>query len=82
MILKEMVDMNERSEINYNIKIDFHVPVALQDIMNMAEAADAEGNLGLYYDLAENVDTIAKNFYTDGKLTQKQWDTLCRRYCL
>lgn len=74
--------MKRKSEINRNIKIDFHVPIVLQEIMDMAEAADSEGNFGLYYDLAENVDTIAKNLYTDGKLTRKQWDTLCRRYCV
>lgn len=74
--------MNCKSEIDYNIKIDFQVPVVLQEIMDMAEAADSAGNFGLYCDLAENVDTIAKNLYTDGKLTRKQWDTLCRRYCV
>lgn len=74
--------MDNKSEINYSIKINFHVPTFLQEIMNMAEAADSEKNFGLYYDLAENIDTIAKNLYADGKLTQKQWDTLCRRYCV
>lgn len=70
----------EFNYINAEIVIDFPIPTILQDLIEMAEKADLEEQTALYYDLAENIDTVAKNLYTDGRLTKKQWDTLCMRY--
>jgi hypothetical protein len=67
-------------EINDEVKIDFEVPEILQDIIDQAEEADKSDNLMLYCDLSECVDVLAKNLYTDGLITKKQWDTLAMRY--
>jgi hypothetical protein len=67
------------NEIDDNIKIDFPVPEILQHLMDDAEKADFI-NDGSYFNLADTIDTYAKNFYADGKLTQSQWDTIIMRY--
>jgi hypothetical protein len=75
-----MEDIIMYHEINDEVKIDFEVPEILQDIINQTEDADKANNLMLYCDLAECVDVLAKNLYTDGMITKKQWDTLVMRY--
>ena len=69
-----------RNFINENYIIDFPVPIALQDSMDMAEKADDENNYCIYQVYAENIDTLAKNCYVGGLITKKMWDTLIRRY--
>jgi hypothetical protein len=67
------------NEIDDNIKINFPVPEILRHLMDDAEEADFI-NDGSYFNLADTIDTYAKNFYADGKLTQAQWDTIIMRY--
>lgn len=65
--------------INYDIKIDFPVEKILKEQMEEAEALDKAGN-GEYSIVADIIDVYAKNMYSAGKLTKKQWDTLTKRY--
>lgn len=66
--------------INDNIKIDFPVPINIQDFIEIAEKADLENHLGIYIAYADAIDVAAKNAYAAGKLTRRQWDLLCMRY--
>lgn len=71
--------------VNYDIKIDFKIPsVILLNTMRDAEAADREidaGNdEGLYDNLVEMIDVLAKMCVADGSITNEQWDKLLMRY--
>lgn len=69
-----------RNFINEDIIIDFKVPSILQESIDIAEKADDENNIGLYYIYADNIDVVAKNCYVDGALTKEQWNQLTKRY--
>ena len=66
--------------INEHFKIDFSVPVALQESINCAEQADKDNDYGTYITYADNIDILAKNCYTCGKITKKMWEILSNRY--
>lgn len=67
------------NEINDQVKIDFEVPEPLFHLMEDAEVADMKKD-GSYDNYADAIDIWAKNYYADGVLSKKQWDTLVRRY--
>ncbi len=69
-----------RNFINEEVIIDFKVPSILQESIDIAEKADDENNIGLYYIYADNIDVVAKNCYVDGALTKEQWKQLTNRY--
>ena len=66
--------------INDEIKIDFAIPVNIQDFVEIAEKADKENDLGTYIAYADAIDIAAKNACVAGKLSQRQWNLLCMRY--
>lgn len=70
---------NEYHEINDEIKIEFKLPEMLQNLILDAEIADRR-NDGSYDNLADMIDVLCKNYYSDGILTLKQWETVVRRY--
>lgn len=70
---------NEYHEINDEIKIEFKIPDMLQNLILDAEIADRR-NDGSYDNLADMIDVLCKNYYSDGILTLKQWETVVRRY--
>lgn len=70
---------NEYHEINDEIKIEFKMPEMLQNLILDAEIADRR-NDGSYDNLADMIDVLCKNYYSDGILTLKQWETVVRRY--
>lgn len=70
---------NEYHEINDEIKIEFKIPEMLQNLIMDAEIADKR-NDGSYDNLADMIDVLCKNYYSDGILTLKQWETVVRRY--
>ena len=47
---------------------------------DMAEKADADNDLGNYIVYADGIDVAAKHFYSVGRITKKNWDTLLYRY--
>lgn len=66
-------------EINDSVKIDFKIPEALRYLMEEAEEADIK-NDGSYFNLADTIDTVSKNCYADGLISESQWNTINRRY--
>ena len=66
--------------INDEIKIDFAIPVNIQDFVEIAEKADKNNNIGDYMAYANNIDIAAKHCFMAGELSQKQWNLLCMRY--
>lgn len=66
--------------INDNYKIDFELPMSLKELVDMAEKADADNDLGNYIVYADGIDVAAKHFYSVGRITKKNWDTLLYRY--
>lgn len=72
--------MSKYKNINDEIIIDFTVPGYLKSEFEEAERADLEGNEGLYYEVADNIDVVCKNLNADGKITKEQWKKICSRY--
>ena len=66
--------------INDNIIIDFKVPIALQELMDLAETADRENHLGTYIAYADAIDVSAKNCYAEDLITKEMWEKICMRY--
>lgn len=48
--------------------------------MEEAEQKDREGDLGYYLNLADTIDTFAKNYYAAGEITEEQWNIISMRY--
>lgn len=65
--------------INDDVVIDFPIPKSLLPIIEELEKADANEDWG-YFDWSEVLDCDAKEYARVGKLTIKQWDTLCEKY--
>lgn len=74
----EKMTTRKFTEIDDTVKIDFEVPADLKELFELAEEADLTG--GAYIELADDIDTVAKNCYAAGELTAGQWDTIIRRY--
>ena len=66
--------------INDNYKIDFRITGCLKELMEEAEQKDKEGDLGYYLNLADTIDTFAKNYYAAGEITEEQWNIISMRY--
>lgn len=66
--------------INDDFKVDFEVPVGLQELIDEAEKADKENHMGTYFAMVDNIDVVAKNCYAAGLITKRQWDILAARY--
>lgn len=72
--------MSKYRFINDEYKIDFNVPVGLQELIDEAEKADIEDHIGTYYAMVDAIDVVAKNCYAAGLITKKQWDIIAYRY--
>lgn len=66
--------------INEQFIIDFPVPLALQESIECAEDADKRNDYATYSTYADNIEMLAKNCYSCGKITKKMWTTLSNRY--
>lgn len=68
------------SWINYQIDIqDIPYDIVLKNTIEEAEYFDRIHNTE-YFCVADGIDMLAKQLKTAGKITQEQWDRLCRRY--
>lgn len=65
--------------INDDIKINFKVPKKLQEIVDYLEELDAEDNAA-FYNYAETLEYVGRDFVESGEITKKQWIRLCDRY--
>ena len=70
----------KRNYINENYIIDFDVPVAIQDYIELAEKADDEDNYGGYINYIDQINVLAKNCCANGTITREMWNKLCLRY--
>lgn len=66
-------------EIDDTVKIKFKVPAGLQEMFDMAEESDLSDD-GNYFNLADTIDTMCKNCYAAGEMSEREWDTIIRRY--
>lgn len=82
-LIRQDIDASRKwNYINGAIKIDFPVSLTMQNLISEAERGDKEDDYGLYMNYAYAIDSQAKNEVKKGKLTDAQWDTLCRRFPL
>lgn len=66
--------------INEQFIIDFPIPVALQESVELAEFADKNNDYVTYITYAENIEVLAKNCYSCGKITKKMWNIISNRF--
>lgn len=71
--------MAKHNWIRDDVIIDFPIPKSLQGIIEILEQMDLKEDYG-YYDYSEALDCGAKEYVYQGKLTRKQWLTLCLKY--
>lgn len=71
--------MEKHNWIRDDIIIDFMIPKSLQEIIVILEQKDIEEDYD-YFNYSEALDYGAKEYVYQGKLTKKQWDTLCLKY--
>ena len=82
LIIKDTFENRKYSFINNEIQIDFEVSKTIKNLMEEAEIADLVNDYGYYMNLADAIDTEAKNETKRHKLTDSQWKKLASRYCL
>ena len=71
--------MKKYNWVNDEIKIDFKVQRSIEHQIEELEKLDEEKNI-LYFDYCDHLDVLAKNAYTEGMITKKEWDALVMRY--
>lgn len=82
LIRKDIEASKKWNYINDDVKIDFDLPKGMDELVKEAERGDREEDYGLYMNYAYAIDTRAKNEVSRGRLTDAQWDILCRRFPL
>lgn len=82
LIRKDIEGSRKWNYINGSVPIDFPLSDGMNELIKEAERGDREDDYGLYMNYACAIDTRAKNEVQRGKLTDAQWDTLCRRFPL
>ena len=65
--------------VNDEVKIDFELPKRIQDMVDELEKMDEEDNW-CYFDGCETLEYQSK-LYVPDKLSERQWNKLCSRYC-
>ena len=68
--------------IHDEIEIDFTLPTALKNMIELLEKADDEEDYGTYLSYADFLDTVAKNCCASGSISEKNWYTLLAKYVL
>ena len=80
LITKDIYDNRKYNYINNDIKIDFELSHAMQDLVDKAEKADILEDYGLYMNLADAIDSQAKKEVNRHLITEAEWRKLVRRY--
>ncbi|MCR5350803.1 MAG: hypothetical protein K6E20_07425 [Acholeplasmatales bacterium] len=80
LIKKDIYDNRKENYINNEIVIDFKLSNTMQDLVDKAEEADILEDYGLYMNLADAIDTRAKNEVSRYLITEREWRILVRRY--
>lgn len=74
-----MVNDNSNSMIDYSVVIDFDVPEGIKAMMEECESLNKIDSPA-YYNYSETLGYMCKELVVVGKMTQKQWDVIERRY--
>lgn len=74
--------MREPTLFDKTIEFDIDtIPEALRDECLKLEQLDAEGDDLTYAILCDNLDCSSKVYFLSGRISEKQWRTIQRRYC-
>lgn len=71
--------LNQFRWIDDKYKIDFEIPKLLKNTIEEAEELDRSGDME-YFDVADTIDVICKNFVSSHTMTKEQWDIVTKRY--
>ena len=82
LIKKDILENRVYNYIDNEIEIDFELSVTMEDLINQAEEADILDDYGLYMNLADAIDSQGKKEASQHIITETEWRTLTRRYCL
>jgi len=82
LIKKDIYANRTHNFINDDIKIDFELSKTMQDLVDKAEEADLLNDYGLYMNLADAIDSQAKNEVNRHLITELEWNKLLTRYQL
>ena len=66
--------------IDDSVIIDFKVPNSIQNLMNECERLNEINDFGTYMNYSEALGYMCKEACVNGLLTDKQWQTIERRY--
>lgn len=65
--------------IDYSVVVDFDVPESVRYLMDECERLNEEDSPA-YYNYSETLGYVCKELVVLGKMTEKQWHTIERRY--
>ena len=82
LIKKDILENRVYNYIDNEIEIDFELSITMEDLINQAEEADILDDYGLYMNLADAIDSQGKKEALQHIITETEWRTLTRRYCL
>ena len=82
LIKKDILENRVFNYIDNEIEIDFELSITMEDLINRAEEADILDDYGLYMNLADAIDSQGKKEASQHIITETEWRTLTRRYCL
>jgi hypothetical protein len=82
LIKKDILENRVYNYIDNEIEIDFELSITMEDLINQAEEADILDDYGLYMNLADAIDSQGKKEASQHIITETEWRTLTRRYCL
>ena len=82
LIKKDILENIVNNYIDNEIEIDFELSITMEDLINQAEEADILDDYGLYMNLADAIDSQGKKEASQHIITETEWRTLTRRYCL
>jgi hypothetical protein len=82
LIKKDILENRVYNYIDNEIEIDFELSITMEDLINRAEEADILDDYGLYMNLADAIDSQGKKEASQHIITETEWRTLTRRYCL
>lgn len=65
--------------IRDEVEINFEVPTSLQRVIKDLEDCDINDDVR-YFDYVDELDVGAKYYVSEGRMSERQWDTLLYKY--
>lgn len=72
--------MSKFHYIDDSVELDFPLSSVMKEAIEEAEEADLANDFFRYAMLSDDLDLMGKSAFTNGRITHKQWDDLCRRF--